>query len=229
MGTVSSIIPGLMQKKQFNVINVLQHAALWHADVEVVTNSVEGGIHRIGYAKLYDRTSQLANALIRLGVKSGDRIGTMAWNTWRHLECWYGLSGIGAICHTLNPRLFPDLLEYIVNHAQNRFIFVDTSFVPVIANVLDKLPLLEGLIVMTDKEHMTDDMNEIGIPVYCYEELLEKEDKTFVWPLFSDDTASSLCYTSGTTGNPKGVLYSHQSNLNHAMVTAHKDVFDLSA
>jgi fatty-acyl-CoA synthase len=228
MGTVSTIIPGLMQKKQFNVIEVLQHAATWNGDVEVVTNSVEGGIHRIGYAKLYDRTSQLANVLNRLGINAGDRIGTMAWNTWRHLECWYGLSGIGAICHTLNPRLFPDQIEYIVNHAQNRFIFVDTSFVPVIANVLDKLPLLEGLIVMTDKEHMTDDMNEIGIPVYCYEELLAKEDKTFIWPLFGDDTASSLCYTSGTTGNPKGVLYSHQSNLNHAMVTAHGDVFDLS-
>ena len=228
METVSEVIPGLMQKKQFNVIDVLQHAANWNGNVEVITNSVEGGIHRIGYAELYDRTSQLANALNRLGINAGDRIGTMAWNTWRHLECWYGLSGIGAICHTLNPRLFPDQIEYIVNHAQNRFIFVDTSFVPVIANVLDKLPLLEGLIVMTDKEHMTDDMNEIGIPVYCYEELLVKEDKTFIWPLFGDDTASSLCYTSGTTGNPKGVLYSHQSNLNHAMVTAHGDVFDLS-
>ena len=220
---------GLMQKKQFNLIELLQHAATWNGDVEVVTNSVEGGIHRIGYADLYDRTCQLANALNRLGINAGDRIGTMAWNTWRHLECWYGLSGIGAICHTLNPRLFPDQIEYIVNHAQNRFIFIDSSFVPVIANVLDKLPTLEGLVVMTDKEHMTDDMHEIGIPVYCYEELLEAEGKAFVWPLFSDDTASSLCYTSGTTGNPKGVLYSHGSNLNHALVSAHGDVFDLKA
>ena len=220
---------GLMQKKQFNLIELLQHAATWNGDVEVVTNSVEGGIHRIGYADLYDRTCRRANALNRLGINAGDRIGTMAWNTWRHLECWYGLSGIGAICHTLNPRLFPDQIEYIVNHAQNRFIFVDTSFVAVIANVLDKLPTLEGLVVMTEKEHMTDDMREIGIPVYCYEELLEAEVKAFVWPLFSDDTASSLCYTSGTTGNPKGVLYSHGSNLNHAMVSAHGDVFDLKA
>ena len=220
---------GLMQKKQFNLIELLQHAATWNGDVEVVTNSVEGGIHRIGYADLYDRTCQLANALNRLGINAGDRIGTMAWNTWRHLECWYGLSGIGAICHTLNPRLFPDQIEYIVNHAQDRYIFVDTSFVPVIANVLDKLPLLEGLIVMTDQGHMTDDMQEIGIPVYCYEELLEAEGKSFVWPSFTEDTASSLCYTSGTTGDPKGVLYSHGSNLNHAMVTAHEDVFGLSA
>jgi len=226
---MSKTMQGLMQKKQFNLIELLQHAATWNGDVEVVTNSVEGGIHRIGYADLYDRTCRLANALNRLGINAGDRIGTMAWNTWRHLECWYGLSGIGAICHTLNPRLFPDQIEYIVNHAQNRFIFVDTSFVAVIANVLDKLPTLEGLVVMTEKEHMTDDMREIGIPVYCYEELLEAEVKAFVWPLFSDDTASSLCYTSGTTGNPKGVLYSHGSNLNHAMVSAHGDVFDLKA
>ena len=223
------MIPGLMQKKQFNVIDILQHAATWYGDVEVVTNSVEGGVHRIGYAKLYDRTSQLANALQRLGVNSGDRIGTMAWNTWRHLECWYGLSGIGAICHTLNPRLFPDQIEYIVNHAQNRFIFVDTSFISVITNVLDKLPTLEGLVVMTDKENMTDDMLKIGIPVYCYEELLEAETSDFVWPLLDEDTASSLCYTSGTTGNPKGVLYSHEFNLNHSMISAHGDVFDLSA
>ena len=218
-----------MQKKQFNVIDILKHAATWHGNVEVVTNSVEGGVHRIGYAKLYDRTSQLANALLRLGVNSGDRIGTMAWNTWRHLECWYGLSGIGAICHTLNPRLFPDQIEYIVNHAQNRFIFVDTSFIPIISNILDKLPTLEGLVVMTDKENMTDDMLKIGIPVYCYEELLEAETSDFVWPLLDEDTASSLCYTSGTTGNPKGVLYSHRSNLIHSMGTAGGDMFDLRA
>ncbi|MAS59293.1 MAG: long-chain fatty acid--CoA ligase [Gammaproteobacteria bacterium] len=218
-----------MQKKQFNVIDILKHAATWHGNVEVVTNSVEGGVHRIGYAKLYDRTSQLANALLRLGVNSGDRIGTMAWNTWRHLECWYGLSGIGAICHTLNPRLFPDQIEYIVNHAQNRFIFVDTSFIPIISNILDKLPTLEGLVVMTDKENMTDDMLKIGIPVYCYEELLEAETSDFIWPLLDEDTASSLCYTSGTTGNPKGVLYSHRSNLIHSMGTAGGDMFDLRA
>ncbi len=226
---MSTAISGLMQKKKFNVIEILRHSATWNGDVEVVTNSVEGGIHRIGYAELYDRTSQLANALTSLDIKAGDCIGTMAWNTWRHLECWYGLSGMGAICHTLNPRLFPDQIEYIVNHAEDRFIFVDTSFVSVIANVLDKLPMLEGLVVMTDKEHMTDDMAKIGVPVYCYEELLEREECDFDWPLFNADTASSLCYTSGTTGNPKGVLYSHQSNLNHAMVTAHVDVLDLSA
>ena len=226
---MTTVVPGLMQKKQFNIINILQHASIWHGNSEVVTNSVEGGIHRINYFDLYDRTCQLSNALSTLGINPGDRIGTMAWNTWRHLECWYGLSGFGAICHTLNPRLFPDQIEYIVNHAENRFIFIDTTFIPVIENVLDKLPKLEGLIVMTDQEHMTDDMQKLTIPVYCYEELLEAESKSFDWPVFSEDTASSLCYTSGTTGNPKGVLYSHASNLNHAMVISHVDLFGLSA
>jgi|TARA_B100000959_G_C14995745_1_gene630114 fatty-acyl-CoA synthase len=226
---MTTVIPGLMQKKQFNIINILQHASIWHGNAEVVTNSVEGGIHRINYSDLYDRTCQLSNALNTLGINPGDRIGTMAWNTWRHLECWYGLSGFGAICHTLNPRLFPDQIEYIVNHAENRYIFLDTTFIPVIANVLDKLPKLEALIVMTDQEHMTDDMHELAIPVYCYEELLKAEGKSFDWPSFSEDTASSLCYTSGTTGNPKGVLYSHGSNLNHAMVTSHGDLFGLCA
>ena len=180
---MTTVVPGLMQKKQFNIINILQHASIWHGNSEVVTNSVEGGIHRINYSDLYDRTCQLSNALNTLGINPGDRIGTMAWNTWRHLECWYGLSGFGAICHTLNPRLFPNQIEYIVNHAENRYIFVDTTFIPVIANVLDKLPKLEGLIVMTDKEHMTDDMQELAIPVYCYEELLEAEGKSFDWPV----------------------------------------------
>ena len=226
---MTTLVPGLMQKKQFNIINILQHASIWHGNSQVVTNSVEGGIHRINYSDLYDRTCQLSNALSTLGITKGDRIGTMAGNTWRHLECWYGLSGFGSICHTLNPRLFPDQIEYIVNHAENRFIFLDSTFIPIIKNVLDKLPKLEGLIVMTDQEHMTDDMQNLEIPVYCYEHLLEVESKSFDWPVFSEDTASSLCYTSGTTGNPKGVLYSHGSNLNHAMVSSHVDVFGLSA
>ena len=122
------MIKGNMQAQSFNLVNIIKYAARWHGHVEVVTNTVEGGIHRINYADVYQRTKKLANALTKLGVKSGDRIGTMAWNSWRHLECWYGIGGIGAITHTLNPRLFPDQIDYIVNHAENRFICVDISF-----------------------------------------------------------------------------------------------------
>jgi len=168
------MILGNMQDEKFNLINIIKHAARWHGHVEVVTNTVEGGIHRINYAQIYERTKQLANALTKLGIKSGDRIGTMAWNSWRHLECWYGIGGIGAVTHTLNPRLFPDQIDYIVNHAENRFICVDISFLPVITNVLDRLPILEGLIVLTDRAHMPD-TSDIKLPVYCYEDLIAGE------------------------------------------------------
>lgn len=222
------MINGHMQYENFNLIKILQHAARWHGDVEVVTNSVEGGVHRIGYKGLYDRTQKLANALVKLGVKSGDRVGTMAWNSWRHLECWYGIGGMGAVCHTLNPRLFPDQIDYIVNHAENKFIFLDLSFVPVIANVIDRLPSVKGIIVLTDQKHMPD-VSAFTVPVYCYEELIENEPDVFAWPKVDENAASSLCYTSGTTGDPKGVLYSHRSNLVHAMVTSGADMFKLAA
>ena len=219
---------GNMQARPMNLISILQHAARWHGEVEVVTNTVEGGIHRIGYRALYKRTQKLANALTRLGICKGDVIGTMAWNSWRHLECWYAIGGIGAVSHTLNPRLFPDQIDYIVNHAENRFICLDKTFLPVIANVLDRLPKLEGLIILTDREHMPD-TSHISIPVLCYEDIIADEPEEFNWPEFNENTASSLCYTSGTTGNPKGVLYSHRSNVVHALTTGGADLFSLTA
>lgn len=222
------MINGHMQTRSFNLINVLQHASEVHSDVEVVTNSVEGGIHRATYAEIYTRTGQLANALKNLGVGHGDRIGTMAWNTWRHLECWYAIGGSGAVCHTLNPRLFADQIDFIVNHAEDRFIFVDSTFVPVLAAVVDRLPTLEGLIVMTDAEHMPD-VSGFSIPVHCYEDLISKESDQFDWPSLDENGASSLCYTSGTTGDPKGVLYSHRSNILHSLSSVGPDVFNLSA
>lgn len=222
------MIKGNMQEEAFNLINIIQHAARWHGHVEVVTHKVEGGIHRITYAGLYARTKQLANALTKLGIGSGDRIGTMAWNSWRHLECWYGISGIGAITHTLNPRLFPDQVDYIVNHAENKYICVDTTFLPVIANVLDRLKTIEGIIVLTDRENMPD-TSHISVPVYCYEDLIADEAAEFNWPKFDENAASSLCYTSGTTGNPKGVLYSHRSNIIHALTSSGADLFNMTA
>ena len=212
----------------FNLVGVLQHAARWNGQTEIVTDSVEGGIHRISYGGVYQRTKQLAHALEKLGVQSGDRIGTMAWNTWRHLECWYAIAGVGAICHTLNPRLFPDQIDYIVNHAKNRFLFVDSTFLPVIANVIGRLKSIEGIIVLTDSEHMPD-TSSFSVPVYCYEDLIADESEDFDWPELAEDTPSSLCYTSGTTGNPKGVLYTHRSNIIHSLVTCGADVFNATA
>lgn len=217
-----------MQVSERNLIGVLQHAARWHGQQEIVTNSVEGGIHRTNYATVYKRVERLADALTHLGVKAGDRVGTMAWNTWRHLECWYAISGMGAVCHTLNPRLFPNQVEFIVNHAEDNFIFIDTTFVPVITNVIDKLPTLKGLIILTDKANMPD-LKDTGIEVYCYEDLIEKHVAKMEWPEFDENTASSLCYTSGTTGDPKGVLYSHRSNLIHASAAASPEVFNIDA
>lgn len=222
------MINGHMQQRSFNLVNVLQHAAAVHSEVEVVTNSVEGGVRRHSYAQIYTRTCQLANALQKLGVKSGDRVGTMAWNTWRHLECWYALGGSGAVCHTLNPRLFADQIDFIVNHAEDRFIFVDSTFVPVLAAVAHRLPTLEGIIVMTDSEHMPETL-EMPFEVFCYEDLIADEVDTFAWPELDENCASSLCYTSGTTGDPKGVLYSHRSNILHSLSSVGPDVFNLAA
>ncbi len=221
------MVAGLMQKEQFNLISILQHAARWHGNGEVVSNSVEGGIHRINYADIYKRTQKLANALTRLGIQPGERIGTMAWNTWRHLECWYAIGGMGAVCHTLNPRLFADQIDYIVNHAENTYLCIDTSFLPIIANVIERLPTLKGLILLTDKAHMPD-TGAFNIAIYCYEELIANEEAQFDWLDFDEHTASSLCYTSGTTGNPKGVLYSHRSNMVHALASTGANVFNLT-
>ena len=216
-----------MQFEQLNLIHILQHAARWHGDVEVVTSSVEGGIHRTTYSALYKRTARLSNALRRLGVDRQDRVATMAWNTWRHLECWYAISGIEAVCHTLNPRLFPDQIDFIVNHAQDRVLFVDTTFLPVIENVIDRLPTLECIVVMTDSEHMPESTS-FDVPVHCYEELLSGESESFDWPEIAEGSISSLCYTSGTTGDPKGVAYTHRSNLIHALSTSSADVFNMT-
>ena len=217
-----------MQFESLNVIRILQHAARWHAEVEVVTDSVEGGVHRTNYASVYARAGKLANALKKLGVTAQDRVATMAWNTWRHLECWYAISGSGAICHTLNPRLFADQVDFIVNHAGDRLLFVDTTFLPVIENVIDRLPTLEGIVLLTDKEHMPAS-SKIDIPLYCYEELIADESDTFDWPDLDEQSIAALCYTSGTTGEPKGVAYTHRSNLMHAFIATGADLFDITA
>jgi len=219
---------GLMQNESINLVSILTHAGRWHGDREVVTNTVEGGIHRQTYADTLERATRLASSLRAFGINEGDRVGTMGWNTYRHLEAWYAISGQGAICHTINPRLFSDQIEYIVNHAEDRLIFVDLTFVEVLGGLLPSMPSVEAVVVMTDSAHMPD-VSSWDTPVHCYEDFLAEGAREFDWPVLDDDAGSSLCYTSGTTGEPKGVLYSHRGNLLHAYASVSADVFDLSA
>ena len=205
---------GLMMNRPLLISQILEFAAGNYPDQEIVTRTTEGPIHRYTYPELAQRTRKLANALKKLGAKEEDRIGTIAWNNYRHLEVYYATSGMGAICHTMNPRLPAEQFIYIINHAKDKFIFVDLTFLPLMEKLYEHFPDVEGFIVMTDEAHMP----QTELPrVYCYETLIKDESDQFEWPEFDENTASSLCYTSGTTGNPKGVLYSHRSNVLHAL------------
>ena len=217
---------GLMQNWPLTVDRILDHAKAWHGDREVVSRSIEGPIVRTTYAEVHARAKRLSNALKGLGIQPGDRVATLAWNTGRHIETWYGIMGIGAVCHTLNPRLFAEQLCYIINHAEDRIIFTDLTFAPILAEQRDKMPSVEHIVVLTD----ATGMKSVNIPgALCYETLLEQSSGDFEWGGFDENSASSLCYTSGTTGNPKGVLYSHRSNFLHTLVTLGVDVMGLSA
>ena len=216
---------GQMMKQPLLIPSLLRHAARWHASREIVTRTVEGPIHRYTYAEAWKRSAQVAHALTRLGIRMGDRLGTIAWNTHRHFELYFGISGMGAICHTINPRLFPEQIAYIINHAQDRLLFVDLTFLPLVEKLAPHLKGVEAVVLLTDKAHMPA---ASPLPrLLCYEELLAPEPTSFEWPEFDEDTASSLCYTSGTTGNPKGVLYSHRSTVLHSFSIALPDVFNL--
>ena len=206
---------GLMQDWPLLCHRIIEHAAAIHGTQEVVTRSVEGPIHRTNYAEIHQRALKVSQCLDREGIKLGDRVATIAWNTWRHLEVWYGIMGIGAICHTVNPRLFPDQIAWIINHAQDRVVMVDITFVPVLEKIADKLPSVERYIVLTDKAHMPTTTLKNAV---AYEDWIAQADGNFKWKTFDENTAAAMCYTSGTTGDPKGVLYSHRSNVLHALM-----------
>ena len=215
---------GLMQDRPLMISSLIEYSALYHGDVEIVSRSIEGPIHRYTYAQAHHRSKQLAQALMAKGVKLGDRVATVAWNSYRHLECYYGVSGMGAILHTINPRLFPEQIAYIANHADDKIILTDLTFVPLLESIVDQLSKVEAFVIMTDREHMP----ETSLPnTHCYEEILASQNGDFLWPEFNENTASSLCYTSGTTGNPKGVLYSHRSTLLHSFASTNRDVLGL--
>ena len=206
---------GLMMNRPLRVNDILNFAAEVHGDSEVVSVTVEGGIHRANYRGIEKRTRKLANALQKLGVTQGDRVATLAWNGYRHLELYYGIAGIGAVCHTINPRLSAEQMIYIINHAEDKVIFVDLTFIPILNALQANFPKDLIYVAMTDRAHMP----QTDIPkLLCYEDLMDAETDEFEWPEFDENTACGLCYTSGTTGNPKGALYSHRSTVLHAMM-----------
>jgi acyl-CoA synthetase (AMP-forming)/AMP-acid ligase II len=201
---------GCMGERPLLVSAIIDHAALYHADTEIVSRTIEGAIHRYTYADAQRRSKQLANTLLRLGIKPGDRVGTLAWNSYRHFELYYGISGIGAVCHTINPRLFDEQIIYIVNHAADKILFIDPSFVPLVDRLRPQFPKDCRIVLLSE--------GDTALPgLALYDELIAGESEEFDWPEFDECTAAALCYTSGTTGRPKGVLYSHRSTVIHAL------------
>ncbi|MEO0412851.1 MAG: long-chain fatty acid--CoA ligase [Pseudomonadota bacterium] len=215
----------LMQDAPLLVSGILDHARRWHGNQEVVGHALEGGLHRQSYRATAARSCQLAHALTDLGAQIGTRIGIIAWNTHRHLELWYGVSGIGAVAHDINPRLSSQQLAYIIGHAHDEFLFVDITFAPLVAALRPQCPSVKHVVVMTDAAHQPEDLPGALI----YEDLIAGQPETYDWPQLDERSANALCYTSGTTGNPKGVLYSHRSNVLHALGVSAKDGGNIGA
>ncbi|HWN66101.1 MAG TPA: 3-(methylthio)propionyl-CoA ligase [Haliangium sp.] len=217
---------GQMQDSPLLVSSLIDYAAQYHGDTEIVSRTIEGPVHRYTYADARARAQRLAGALARLGVAQGDRVATLAWNGYRHVELYFGVSGMGAVLHTVNPRLFAEQIIYIINHARDRYVFADLTFVPLLEKVAPALTSVEGFVLMTDRAHMP----ETSLArVLCYEELLAAETDGAAWPRLDERAACSLCYTSGTTGHPKGVLYSHRSTVLHSFAVCTGDGLGLSS
>ncbi|MGE0874552.1 MAG: 3-(methylthio)propionyl-CoA ligase [Burkholderiales bacterium] len=225
---------GLMMDTPLLVSELITFADRHHGDAEIVSKTVEGpgkdgagALHRYTYREAHVRAKKVAQALAALGVKLGDRVGTLAWNGYRHYELYFGIAGIGAVINTMNPRLFPEQIAYICNHAENRVLCFDLTFLPLVEKLVPQLTSVKHYVLMSDRAHMPA---QTAIPkLLCYEELVAAEDGRLEWPLLDERTACGLCYTSGTTGNPKGVLYSNRSTVLHAYGAALPDALNLSA
>ncbi len=218
---------GQMMHTPLLISSLLTHAARHHGDSEIVSKRVEGDIHRTNWLEVAERSRKLAQALARLGVKPGERVGTLAWNGYRHLEIYYGTSGSGVVCHTINPRLFPQQVAWIINDAEDKVVFVDLNILPLVEKLAPNLPSVKAVVLMGSRAQMPA---ETAIPnLLCYEELLAAEDGLYEWPVLDENTAASICYTSGTTGNPKGAVYSHRSTVLHAYAAALPDAMGVSA
>jgi fatty-acyl-CoA synthase len=217
---------GLMQDRPLLISSLIEHAATFHPRTEVVSRLPEGPVRRSNWGEVRLRARQVANALLSLGIQPGDRVGTLAWNSDRHLALYFGVSGSGAVLHTVNPRLYPEQIDYIVNHAEDQVLFFDISFAALVARLAPLFKTVKTFVAMTDRAHMPD----IDVPnLQCWEELVETQSTDYSWPELDERTASSLCYTSGTTGHPKGVLYSHRSTMLHTLMELAPDTFGISA
>lgn len=219
-------LTGQMMEAPLLISSIIKHAARYYGTTEIVSRRTEGDLHRYTYAECELRARKLAQALSALGVEPGERVGTLAWNGYRHLEIYYAVSGMGSVCHTINPRLFPEQVAFIVNHADDKYVLFDSNFLPLVEGIAAHCPNVKGWILMSDRSHMPAGSN---VPLLCYEDLADAQDGAYTWPEFDENTASSLCYTSGTTGNPKGALYSHRSTVLHSYASALPDALGCSA
>ncbi len=217
---------GQMMDKQLLISGLIDHAARYHADGEVVSVETAGGMHRTNWAEVDARARRLGAALLNLGLQPGDRIATLAWNNFRHLEIYFGVAGAGLVCHTVNPRLAANQLIYIMNHAEDRLLFIDKTFLPIIAGVRDQIEHLEHIVLMSDRDA---EAQETVPDIKFYDELVDSGGADWQWPDMDENTAAGLCYTSGTTGDPKGALYSHRSTVLHAYASGLADSIGLVA
>jgi len=217
---------GQMMSRPLLISSIARHAQQWHAKREIVSITADHPRHRYTYAEAFSRARQLTNALTKGGIQRGDRIATLAWNDFRHFETYYGVSCAGFVCHTINPRLFEDQIVYIINHAEDRWLFLDPAFVPLIEKLQARIPTVERFVILTSDAHLP----KTTLPnTVSYEALIQNESSECDWPELDENSASSLCYTSGTTGDPKGVLYSHRSTVLHCMGSALPDADNLSS